>query len=87
MAHPVPDLSPDAVISALLLLGYTEPDLDTELPTMDPQRVHALLMVLLAVTEAHVTARGGALDEVYFAVSDHLAENTCACSFGATSAA
>jgi hypothetical protein len=79
--HPVPALAPQDVESALRLLGYDEPDLDADLPIPAQPRVRALLAVLLAVTEAHLTARGDRLDEVYFAVSDHLAEPGCCCSF------
>lgn len=82
VTHLVPDLTPVDVEAALRLLGYDEPDLDADLPTQPAQRVRALLVVLLAVTEAHLIARGDRLDEVYFAVSDHLAEDDCSCSFG-----
>jgi len=86
VAHPVPDLTCGDVETALRRLGYAEPDLDVDLPSCPRSRVRALLAVLLAVTEAHLGARGGALDEVYFAVSDHMAEDGCSCAFGAAAA-
>lgn len=76
---------PVAVEDALRSLGYGEPDLDGDLPVDPGERVDQLLTVLLAVTEAYLRERDCSLGELYFAVCDHLAENGCACAFGAVS--
>lgn len=81
VTHAVPELAPEAVEKALSWLGYIEPDLDVDLPEDPEQRVRSLLKVALAVVEAHLRERDCLLDEEYFAVTDHLAETDCRCSF------